>query len=133
MKKLNHFSNLSRLFWTILLLGAGLSHFFLYDFLLAQMPAYMPMPGGLIVGTGILELLLAAGLQVPHWRRATWWAIAAMCAAYLSVHWHLAWHCEALAEINGPYHLPCWLAWLRLPMQAAFIAWTVLLGRFSAK
>lgn len=121
----------SRYFWVALLTGAGLSHFFLDQFLLAQMPGYMPYPLAMIHVSGIIELLLAVGLLFKPTRRMSWYVIAAMCTAYLPVHWHVAYHCGSLAEVNGMYHLPCWLAWLRIPIQLAFIAWTARLARMT--
>ena len=113
----------SRYFWTILLLAAGISHFVLFDFLLAQMPPYLPEPGFLIHLSGVVEIAFALGLQVRSIRRWVWLGIALMCVAYLPVHWHVWINCEALAAANGAYHIPCWLALVRLPIQIVLIAW----------
>ncbi len=123
----------SRIFWVLLLLGAGLSHFVLDDFLLAQMPPYMPHPTMLIYLSGVAELILAAGLIYPATRGVSWYMIAAMCVVYLPVHWHVAIDCAALAEVNSGYHIPCWLAWLRLPIQLLFIIWALYMAPASAK
>lgn len=123
------FIRYSRYFWTLLLVGAGMSHFVLSDFLVAQMPPYFEKPDFWVYVSGAAELLLTLGLQLPRWRAITWWLIAAMCATYLPVHWYVASECVALADTNGSYHIPCWLGWLRLPIQVAFTGWTVWLAR----
>lgn len=107
-----------------MLLGAGLSHFILDDFLLAQMPAYLPYPLLLIYFTGVLELALAAMLLNARSRRLAWLGIALMCLGYMPTHWHIAWNCTVLEVINGSLHIPCWIAWLRLPIQVFFIGWS---------
>lgn len=123
------FTLYSRYFWTLLLTGAGLSHFVLTDFLLAQMPPYMPQPLLLIYLSGVYELALALLLQSARWRQAAWWGIAAMCAVYVPVHWHVLVNEEALGAANGPYHIPYAVALVRLPVQFVFIGWAAWLGR----
>lgn len=122
------FERVSRIFWTLLLVGAGSAHFWLKDFLVAQMPPYFPFPAELVLLSGIVELALAVTLQIPVLRRWTWAAISLMCVAYLPVHWYVWVECEMLREVNGPYHIPCWLALVRLPVQGVFIAWTAWLA-----
>lgn len=126
-----NFRRYSRYFWTLLLLGAGVSHFVLADFLVAQMPPYFDTPLFWIYLSGVAELVLAFGLQVRRLQKLSWWLIAAMCTVYLPVHWHVAWECVALGERNGVHHIPCWLGWLRLPVQVVFIWWTALLAMRS--
>lgn len=126
--KLFTFSGVSYAFWSAVLLAAGVSHFILADFLVAQMPPYFDEPRFWVYLSGIAELALAGTLQVTRFRRLTWWLIAAMCVVYLPVHWYVATECEALADSNGSYYIPCWLAWLRLPMQFGLIIWTILLA-----
>jgi uncharacterized membrane protein len=114
---------ISRYFWTLLLLAAGLSHFLLDEFLVAQMPGYFEEPKFWVHTSGVAELILAAMLHFQRLRRIAWLLIALMCAIYLPVHWHVATECSALETLNGDYHIPCWLAWVRLPVQFGFIVW----------
>ena len=84
---------------------------------LARMiPSYFPRPLLIIYVTGVLELLGAAGLMVPQFRR-----LAGVCLIALLVGMFLANINAAQKGVTLGGRPPTPL-WLRVPMQITFIA-----------
>jgi uncharacterized membrane protein len=86
-----------------------------------HLPDWTPGITGLVVATGIIEIVLGTALAaLPSRRRAVGRAIAIYLVAVLPANVYVA-----IADVDvdgqpgGPY------AWLRLPLQAVFIAWTL--------
>lgn len=95
---------------------------------MAQMPPLFDNPAWWVRVSGGVEIGLALLLQLRKTRAWAWMGIGLMCVAYLPVHWHIWVNCDALAEVNGRHHIPCWIALLRLPIQLGFVAWTLTLA-----
>lgn len=118
-----NFIRLSRIFWTLLLAAAGLAHFLIPDFFVAYYPRYLPWPEAAVLCTGIFEWVLAALLWVPAWQQRAWAAISLMLVCYLPLHIFII---SDYDRIVHPFpEIPLWLAWVRLPLQILFIAWTL--------
>jgi uncharacterized membrane protein len=99
---------------------AGANHFVATAFYLSLMPPFLPAHVTLIYLTGILEILGGLGVLVPVTRRVAGWCLAALMVAFLPVHIHMAAHPESYAQMA-----PAWALYLRLPLQAGFIAWAL--------
>lgn len=112
-----------RWFFTLLLIAAAVAHFVLFDFFLTWFPPYIPYPALWIYGTGVLEAVLALTLQIPRLRNASGWVIFVMLDLYILVHVYAITGNHLHAQ--GPYAIPLWLAWLRLPLQLPLLygAW----------
>ena len=84
---------------------------------LARMiPAYFPRPLLLVYITGILELLGAAGLLLPQFRR-----LAGLCLIALLVGMFIA-NINAAQKGVTLRGKPATPLWLRIPMQILFVA-----------
>ncbi|HXY08378.1 MAG TPA: DoxX family protein [Terriglobales bacterium] len=84
---------------------------------LARMiPAYFPRPLLLVYVTGILELLGAAGLVLPQFRRLAGMCLIALLVGMFVANVNAAWQGVTLRGKPPPP------LWLRAPMQVLFIA-----------
>jgi uncharacterized membrane protein len=109
------------------LVVAGLAHFVIADFFAAWVPPQLGMPYFWVYISGVAELLLAVGVQLPRWRRFSGWLTVAMLSLYLWVHIYVI---VANAAVNAglvgtPWGIPLALAWVRLPFQLVLIVGTV--------
>ncbi|HSK58361.1 MAG TPA: MauE/DoxX family redox-associated membrane protein [Actinomycetospora sp.] len=99
---------------------AGVSHFLDPDSFVRMLPGFVPYPSAVIFGTGVIEILLGVGLLVPRRRRRQ---IALALIAYLIVVFpanvYAAVAAVPLEELGGGN------PWLRLPIQAVYIAWVL--------
>lgn len=117
----------SRLFWTGILIGAGLAHVVLPEAFVAYYPTYLPWPQAAIYASAVVEWLLAALLWSGRTQRAAWLGIAALMVVYVPVHVYVITHHHAI--VHPPVAIPLWLAWARLPMQFVLIGWAWWMGR----
>ncbi len=100
---------------------AGVAHFVaphLYD---PMMPDWLPAASHrpLIYLSGLAELAGGIGVFTTHFRRAAAWGLIALLIAIFPANLHVALN-PAAGEAFGPSQT---VLWLRLPFQAAFIAW----------
>lgn len=116
--------------WARLGLGAafvvaGLSHLVRPEPFEQHLPDWMPAEALIVVATGLIEIALGAALV--WWssrRRHVGHAVAAYLVAVLPANVYVA---VADVDIDG---VPSGVfAWLRVPLQAAFIAWALLSTR----
>src|SRR5262245_34381830 len=85
--------------------------------LIAMVPAELPRPDLLVFATGIAELAGAAGLLFPA---TTFWAVCGLIVLMVAM---LPANISAARRgvlLGGRHPTPLWL---RVPMQALFIAW----------
>jgi uncharacterized membrane protein len=102
---------------SLMLVFTGISHFtFMKEDFVRMMPPSIPWPRVMVYFTGICELAGAAGLLVPELRRAAAYALIAFFLAVLPANIHAA---RAGVTLRGK---PATSLWLRIPMQALFIA-----------
>jgi uncharacterized membrane protein len=92
--------------------AGGVRHFLVADFYLALMPPYLPWHSALVTLSGLAEIALGVGLLVPRTRVLAAWGVIALLVAVFPANVHAA---TAGIEGAGGY--------LRLPLQAVFIAW----------
>ncbi|SDN73343.1 hypothetical protein [Geodermatophilus sp. DSM 45219] len=79
----------------------------------------MPAPRQVVLATGILELLLGTGLVAPsRWRREVALALAAHLVAVFPANVYVAVAGVRVEGLPGASH-----PWLRLPLQAVYVAW----------
>ena len=80
------------------------------------MPGWVPAHTAVIQGSGVAELLCAAGLLLPRTRRAAGWASAALLVAVFPGNLHMA--ADALAGDDTTYRA---VALARLPLQVPLV------------
>ena len=97
----------------------GVNHFANPSFYTAIMPSYLPAHLELVWLTGILEIAAGIGALLPQTRVVAGWGIIALLIAFMPVHIHMI----ANSEIFVAQGIPYWALWVRLPIQALFIAW----------
>jgi uncharacterized membrane protein len=96
---------------------AGLNHFVNPAFYLKSMPPYLPWHHFLVYLSGFFEIALGALLLVPPVTRVAAWGLIALLIAVFPANIQMAINPQLYADIH-PLAL-----WLRLPLQAVFIAW----------
>lgn len=96
---------------------AGLNHFISPSFYLKSMPPYLPWHLFLVYLSGFFEIALGAMILVPALTNTAAWGLIALLIAVFPANIHMALNPQLYPEIN-PIAL-----WLRLPLQAVFIAW----------
>jgi uncharacterized membrane protein len=90
-------------------------------------PDRLPSPYALVYGSGVAELLCAAGLVLPRTRRVTAWATAALFVAVFPANITMA------LDSSGRSTLYQAAAWARLPIQAPLIWWAVAVARQAGR
>lgn len=101
----------------VLFVLAGINHFVNPDFYMKLMPGYLPLHYGLVILSGITEVIAGALLIYGPTIRLGAWGIVAMLVIFLLVHVHMIVHRDLYPGV------PLWALWLRLVFQFLFIAW----------
>lgn len=96
---------------------AGLNHFLQPRMYTAIMPDYLPAHRALVALSGYAEIGLGALVVVPRLRLPARWGLIALLIAIFPANLHMALYAQRYPG------LPPALLWLRLPLQAALIAW----------
>ncbi|MGI9107824.1 MAG: DoxX family protein [Pyrinomonadaceae bacterium] len=96
---------------------AGLYHFINPAFYLKIMPPYLPWHLFLVYLSGFFEIVLGVLVLVPKYTRVAAWGLIALLIAVSPANLHMALNPEIYPD------LPPLGLWLRLPLQAVFIAW----------
>ncbi|MFI5317644.1 MAG: DoxX family protein [Myxococcota bacterium] len=99
---------------------AGLQHFRVPDNYLPMMPDYLPWHAGLILLSGVAEVLCGLGVLLPRTRRLAAWGTIALLIAVFPANIHVALHNVALF---GAKEGAGALNYVRLPLQLLLIAW----------
>lgn len=102
-----------------LFVAAGINHFRDPNFYLPAMPLYLPWPLALIYVSGAFEILGGLAILWPSVRRLAGWGLIALLVAVFPANLHMAFFPEEFVAQG----IPVWALYLRLPVQAAFIAW----------
>lgn len=108
---------ISKYLLCVFFVAAGLNHFINPAFYLKIMPPYLPWPLFLVYLSGFFEVALGVLLLVPSFIRAAAWGLIALLVAVFPANIHMATNPELYPDLS-PLAL-----WLRLPLQAVFIAW----------
>ncbi|MBS0265354.1 MAG: DoxX family protein [Planctomycetes bacterium] len=105
----------SRYLLAAFMIGAGILHFVNPGFFLKIMPPYLPLHLELVYLSGFFEALFGVLLLTRYSRWAAW-GIFALLIAVFPANIYLFQHQELLPA-------PPLVHWLRLPLQAVFLAW----------
>ena len=98
---------------------AGINHFHHPEFYRRIVPASFPSPAMLVAISGAFEIAGGLGLLIPRLRRAAGWGLIALLIAVFPANVYMAFSTALAQEL----HFHRWILWLRLPLQAVFIAW----------
>jgi uncharacterized membrane protein len=107
-----------------IMMGVGSLHFLVPGPFVKIVPSALPAPFALVLISGFFEILGGAGLLVPRVRRAASIGLVLLYLAVFPANINMTMH----PEISAPYGIPLWSLWLRLPLQAVFIAWALWVG-----
>jgi uncharacterized membrane protein len=104
---------------------AGIMHFVIPRSYEAIVPDWVPASRRLVVNaSGVAEIAGGVGVMHPRTRRlASWWSVATLIAV-LPANVHMTLNSDRYRVPGGTLAL-----WLRLPVQALFIAWALAAGR----
>ena len=97
---------------------AGIMHFVIPRQYEAIIPERLPAKRAVVYASGVAEIAAGAGTMHPKTRRAASWFSIATLLAVFPANVNMALHPERYKLPGGPIGL-----WLRLPVQALFIAW----------
>ena len=111
--------NMARWALALFFIAAGTLHFVRTDFYVPIVPPYFPYPRELVYISGFFEILGGAAVLVPRLRRLAGYGLIALLFAVFPANVHMA---LAPSPVAG-FTVPPLLLWLRLPLQALFIAW----------
>jgi uncharacterized membrane protein len=95
---------------------AGTFHFLKPELYVQTIPPYFPAPQLLVAVSGVAEIAGGVGLLIRPVRRAAGWGLVALLIAVFPANIYMAQH-------PGQFHFAPWILWMRLPLQAVFIAW----------
>jgi uncharacterized membrane protein len=100
---------------------AGVSHWVMPTPFVQHVPPWIPAAHAVVLLTGVIEVGLGAALLAPPpWRRRAGLALAAYLVAVFPGNLYVA-----IAGVDVQGQPGGWYAWLRLPLQAVFIAWAL--------
>ena len=102
-----------------LMVFVGVQHFVDPEPFERIVPAVLPAPRALVYLSGVFEILGGLGLLLPRTRRAAAWGLIALYVAVFPANVNMAVNHIAM----GDHALSPVVLWLRLPLQAVFIAW----------
>ena len=106
----------------IMLIFTAIGHFAFTKGMSVMIPDFIPYKTPLIYLTGILEIILAVGLLVPQYRKATGIILIIFLILILPANIKAA--IENINYQTGEHDGPgLSYLWIRIPMQILFIAW----------
>lgn len=100
-------------------IAGGVYHFVKPGFYLEMMPPWLPAHVQLVQISGVFEILGGIGVLVPATRTFSGWGLIALLIAVFPANLHMALN-PAPWLAKG---VPLWGLYIRLPIQAIFIAW----------
>jgi len=103
----------------VAMVTVGVTHFTSPGGFVSIVPPYLPAPLLLVHLSGVAEIAGGVGIVVPRVRRAAGWGLIALYIAVFPANIHMAVNQVPLGDTPAP----AWVLWLRLPLQAVFIAW----------
>jgi uncharacterized membrane protein len=117
VQALSSWQDSARYALAVMFIVTATAHFNKMKHDLARMiPAYFPRPLLLVYVTGVLELMGAAGLLLPQFRRAAGICLIALLVGLFVANMNAA---QKGVSLRGKPATPLWL---RAPMQVFFIA-----------
>lgn len=119
----------SRFVLATVMTAVGVLHFARPEGFVKIVPSYLPSPVVLVWVSGLFEILGGLGLVAPRVHRLAALGLVALFVAVFPANINMA-----MNEIQvGSTHIPAWLLWLRLPFQAALVAWAWWLSRSPSR
>jgi len=103
---------------------AGANHFRVPNFYRAIIPPFFPVPGALVIVSGVFEIIGGLGLLIPGLRRFAGWGLIALLIAVFPANIYMVVAPDRIADL----HVAPWLLWLRLPLQGVLIVWVYLVA-----
>ena len=111
----------ARIGMAIAMAFAGVSHWLTPTPFIQHVPPFIPAAEAVVLLSGIVEVILGAALLAPApWRRRAGLVLAVYLVAVFPGNLYVA-----LAGVDVQGQPDGWYAWLRLPLQAVFIAWAL--------
>jgi uncharacterized membrane protein len=111
----------ARLGMAVAMAFAGVSHWLTPTPFIQHVPPFIPAAEAVVLVSGVVEVVLGAALLTPPpWPRRAGLALAAYLVAVFPGNLYVA-----LAGIDVQGQPDGWYPWLRLPLQAVFIAWAL--------
>lgn len=107
---------ISKYLLAIFMIGAGTMHFVNPEFFLKIVPPYLPFHKGLVLVSGVCEILLGVLLLIPRCSHLAAWGIMALLIAVFPANIYLFQN-QDLMPASPLVHF------LRLPLQGVFILW----------
>jgi uncharacterized membrane protein len=100
---------------------AGVSHWLMPTPFVQHVPPFIPAAEAVVLVSGVIEVLLGlALLSPPPWRRRAGLLLAAYLVAVFPANLYVA-----VADVDVQGQPGGWYPWLRLPLQALFVAWAL--------
>ena len=98
---------------------AGANHLLRPRFYQQIVPPMFPAAVALVAISGVCEIVGGLALLIRPLRRAAGWGLVALLLAVFPANVYMAVAPDRVPRGN----LPVWVLWIRLPLQAVFIAW----------
>ena len=114
-----------RLLLASIMIGAGVLHLVEPAGFVKIVPSFLPAPEILVLVSGVCETFGGMGLLLRRTRRLASFGLIALLVAVFPANINMA---VNAIQPDG-MHVPVSLFWLRLPLQALFVAWAWLVGR----
>lgn len=122
-KKEFDFALSARIAMSIMLVFTAIAHFVFTKGMSMMIPEFIPFKENVIYLTGVFEILLAIGLQIPKFRIISGWLLIVfllfMLPANIYSSIHKVNYQKGTFDGNGLLYL-----WFRIPLQILFIIWT---------
>lgn len=106
---------------------AGLNHFINPALYLKIMPPFLPLPLLLVYLSGFFEMILGGMLLVAALTHVAAVGLILLLIAVFPANIHMAINPQLFPDINPV------VLWLRLPLQAVFIAWAYWFARPASR
>ncbi|WP_282089228.1 DoxX family protein [Aquimarina algiphila] len=111
-----------RIAMSIMLIFTAMGHFIFSEGMAAMIPDFIPFKEGMIIVTGVLEILFAIGLLIPKYKTFSGWLLILFFILVLPSNIKAAIeHVDyktGLTDGPGLMYL-----WFRVPLQVFFIVW----------
>lgn len=103
--------NFLRFLMGVLFILAGANHFISPEAYLPLIPPYLPYPAFLNLLSGVLEIVLGAGLMTARFRKLSAFGIILLMIVFIPAHVH---HIQMDGCVSENICIPLWAAWVRL-------------------
>jgi uncharacterized membrane protein len=107
---------------SVMLVFTGIAHFIYTEGMMLMLPHVIPSKKPVVYFTGILEILAAAGLIIPKYRKTTALLLMIFLIVILPANFKGAYDHLDLTTAQYDGRGPAYL-WFRVPLQVAFIFW----------